>query len=343
MDAHTLALIAAWYAASVLAIVTAKFTLQSVRMPAMLCLLQLTVAALLQRLYLAFLSGAQAPRRPCTLGKEVRLVRATALVYALGFALTNLALSTAAPSTIETIKSGEPIATVVLAALTLGERERLLTYATLVPTVVGTAMASFGGHALGPAALLATMASNVAFAGRAVLVKALKRDYPGASCALSDVQLFYHVSRLGALLLIPLALADAYANWPELVAQLAHSPMLGAAMLANSFAHASYNQLSFQVLSRVTTSSHAVLNISRRLCLIIITVAFFRTPMDLYNWVGVALAVGGVMGFAREKGRQQPRGPFDQYMGTPGRGRGDRAAAYGDRTDELELGVYRGH
>ena len=114
-------------------------------------------------------------------------------------------------------------------------------------------------------------------------------------------------------------------------------------MLANSFAHASYNQLSFHVLSRVTTSSHAVLNISRRLCLIIITVAFFRTPMDLYNWVGVALAVGGVMGFAREKGRRQPRGPFDQYMGTSGRGRGGRAAANGDRTDELELGVYRGH
>ena len=77
-----------------------------------------------------------------------------------------------------------------------------------------------------------------------------------------------------------------------------------------------------------------MLNISRRLCLIIVTVAFFRTPMDLYNWLGVALAIGGVLGFAREKGRRQPRGPFDQYVGTPGRG------APG-RTEVPEVVVYR--
>ena len=92
------------------------------------------------------------------------------------------------------------------------------------------------------------------------------------------------------------------------------SPTLVIAVLANSFAHASYNQLSFQVLSRVATSSHAVLNISRRLCLIVITVACFRTPMDAYNWLGVALAVGGVMLFTREKSRGRPRGPFDRYL-----------------------------
>ena len=39
-------------------------------------------------------------------------------------------------------------------------------------------------------------------------------------CARSDLNLFYHVSRLGAMLLAPLALADAYSNWPQLVSQL---------------------------------------------------------------------------------------------------------------------------
>ena len=79
-------------------------------------------------------------------------------------------------------------------------------------------------------------------------------------------------------------------------------------MLANALAHATYNQLSFQVLSRVSASSHAVLNIARRLLLIVFTVGVFRTPMDLFNWAGVALAIGGVLLFAREKGRRQHQG-----------------------------------
>eukprot|EP00966_Prymnesium_polylepis_P044539 1032601-Prymnesium_polylepis.1 len=311
MEAHTLTLVAAWYASSLFSIVTVKLTLQSVHVPTLLCLLQLSVAALLQRLYLALLPppASGGSRGPCALGKEATLVRAIALVYSLGFALTNVAFASAAPSAVETIKSGEPVATVALAALVLGERERLLTYSSLAPTVVGTAMASVGGGAAPPglSAVAATMASNLAFAGRAVLVKALKRDHPGSACALSDLQLFYHVSCLGALLLVPLALWEAHASGAALAAQIGSSPALLAAMLANSVAHASYNQLSFQVLSRVATSTHAMLNIARRLCLIVATVIFFRTPMDLYNWIGVGLAVGGVLLFAREKGRRAAR------------------------------------
>ena len=90
-------------------------------------------------------------------------------------------------------------------------------------------------------------------------------------------------------------------------------------MLVNSFAHATYNQLSFQVLSCVATSSHAVLNIARRLCLIVLTVVVFQTPMDAYNWLGVVLAVGGVLLFGREKSRSARPGPFDAFLGSPRR------------------------
>ena len=47
--------------------------------------------------------------------------------YTLGFLLTNAAFEFAAPSFVESIKVGEPLSTVALAALYLGERERPLT------------------------------------------------------------------------------------------------------------------------------------------------------------------------------------------------------------------------
>lgn len=323
----TIVLVGAWYASSVLAIITAKLTLQTLHIPALLCLLQLTTATILQRSYLAWFPPTAIglpklfPRvAPTRLSTEARAVRSTALAYALGFALTNLAFSLAPPSTVETLKSGEPIATVTLAAIVLGETERLLTYLTLAPTVLGTAMACYGGESLDLTALVATMASNVAFAGRAVLVKALKRDHPSSPAALSDLVLFYHVSRSGALLLLPLAAAEAYSRSSEIAAQLVSRPSMLLTVLANCVAHASYNQLSFQVLSRVSTSSHAVLNISRRVCLIVLTVVVFDTRMYSYNWAGVALAAFGVLMFGREKSRPGAKRLFSDRVEYEARG-----------------------
>lgn len=129
MQAQPLSLVAAWYMSSVVAILTAKLTLKAVHVPYLLCLLQLAVATALQLLYLAWLPSASG--KPCVLGKDRKLVFLIALVYSLGFAFTNLALASSAPAAVETLKSAEPVATVVLALLLLGERERLLTYVSL--------------------------------------------------------------------------------------------------------------------------------------------------------------------------------------------------------------------
>lgn len=81
-------------------------------------------------------------------------------------------------------------------------------------------MASFGGDDLGWIALLATIASNFAFAARAVLVKALKREHHNSPCARSDALLFFRVSSIGAIWLLPLGLWDVYSSRSELASQM---------------------------------------------------------------------------------------------------------------------------
>merc|ERR1711879_773989 len=95
-------------------------------------------------------------------GGEVPLLFGTSSTYTAGFWFTNLAFSLAAASFVETVKSGEPITTVILAFVLLGEVETLTTYATLVPVCIGVGMASAGVGG-GLAAFIATIGSNLGF------------------------------------------------------------------------------------------------------------------------------------------------------------------------------------
>ena len=77
-------------------------------------------------------------------------------------------------------------------------------------------------------------------------------------------------------------------------------------ILVNTASHAAYNAISFAVLNRVSVSSHAVLNIVRRVFMIGGTALILGTPISTYNWLGIAVCVGGCLAFAKGKSGPQP-------------------------------------
>ena len=233
---------------------------------------------------------------------EKLTVAAIGVTYALGFLFTNTAIAIAAPSFVETVKSAEPLSTVGLAAIALGEREGPLALLSLFPLVVGVAMASNSPSSFSALGLILALASNIAFSGRAVLTKALKRAHPTARASGSDACLFYHVSRFGLCLLLPVALLlDARPLAGTLVEGAANGAPLGLLLIANGSAHALYNGVSFMVLNRVSVATHAVLNIMRRVCVIAFAAAIFGTPLSLLNWIGIGLAALAVSVFGYSK------------------------------------------
>ena len=91
---------------------------------------------------------------------------------------------------VETIKSSEPITTVLLAFVLLGETETALSYVCLLPIVGGVALASMGDMSFSALAFAVVQVSNLGFSGRAVFVKQLKSGRPArarlpASCCRS--------------------------------------------------------------------------------------------------------------------------------------------------------------
>jgi len=272
-------LVATWYAASIAAIWTAKIVLQELACPATLAAVQFAVAAAGTRCLLP--SSSRGPLSDV----ELRAVRGVSLTYTLGFLLTNAAIAAAAPSFVETVKAAEPLTTVALAGLVLGERERPATLLALLPIVAGVATACSGGGAFSATGGALALASNVAFSGRAVLTKSLKRRHAGSPAARSDACLFYHVARGGLLVLLPTALI---LEARPLLASAAGGSAAGAARVAclfaaNGAAHALYNGVSFAVLARVSIATHAVLNILRRVLVIGAAAAVFATPLSAAN------------------------------------------------------------
>lgn len=289
-------LIAAWYSTSCVAITTSKLCMQFVSVPLVLCTTQFLTAALVTRAYMLLTRGLSRHVR----AGELRSVCSIAGAYAFGFLTTNLAFALATPSFVETIKAGEPVTTALLAAALLGERERAATYGALAPIVVGIATAT-GADAQGAIFSFATLVvlfSNLCFSFRAVFVKRLKRVHPQSSSGRSAVVLFYHVSRYG----FPGFLAAAWLHGD--FAALAHNvqpPHFFAALAANGLAYSTYNLASFMVLNRVSTTTHAVLNVFRRVVVIAITSVYFVTPLSLVGSAGIALAAFGVFAYARSK------------------------------------------
>lgn len=234
----------------------------------------------------------------------------------------------------ETVKASEPLSTVALGAWLLKKHSSRFTYMSLIPICGGVALACIQtseGHsqdsitgasttAIAIGGFLLAAASNVCFSFRAVLAKQLSsRQFAGL---LDESSLFHHVSAMGLLVLVPCALL--FEGWkvvsnlflPGDTFRLLQFIMLIA---LNGCAYTSYNLASFFVLSRAPVVVHAVLNVFRRVAIILVTAMVFGVKLHTINAWGIAVAVSGVLMFSIARSREAsavPRlaGPGAHYQ-----------------------------
>ena len=239
-----------------------------------------------------------------------RLLYFTAISYTCGFLFTNFAFSVVTASFAETVKSGEPISSVILGYLILQEKSTPATYFTLIPIIVGVGLSCFHDDSFNPLGFGCAAASNIMFSLRAVLAKKMIRTYPSVT---DEMTMFGHISMIGLCMLIPLSL---YMEGPTLVEgfflDLDTTYTSGRfellfILLCNTLAYTAYNTMSFLVLRRTTMVTHAVLNCFRRVFIIVFTCHYFQVPISNFNLVGIGVAVTGVIAFGWTKQVQRVR------------------------------------
>ena len=286
----TWGLVAGWYGSAVCAVITSKKVVTMQKAPFVLTAGQFLTAAVVTFFAAKVVGrGSITPLTPSSLRNSVT---ANSCCYTMGFLLTNLAFSLVGSHFAETVKASEPLTSVALSLAFYSEGASPLAYASLLPIVGGVAMSAFGelgGNILKGS--LCAMGSNFCFSGRSVFTKRIQSEHKGK---LDAISLFHWVSLIGFVCLcIPAALVMEFTQVKHL-ATGGGSTALFTTMALNGVCYASYNLLSFMVLERVPLMTHAVLNVTRRLVIIVCSVYYFDEKLTTLNMAGIATAVGGV-------------------------------------------------
>ena len=228
----------------------------------------------------------------------------------------------------ETVKSAEPISTTIIGLLFFKERNATLTYLTLLPICFGVGISCFHSDNFNLTGFLLAAGSNICFSTRAVLAKKKSISYPEA---IDEIQMFAHISLKGLYFLLPLTfllegiiggrnslaifkrsvfknigIHDEFGYLSKInplseviSADYRTEPwwVLCALVLLNGTMFACYNLVSYVVLRKTDLVTHAVLNVFRRVVIILFTAYFFHSELSALNMGGVLIAVIGVLLF----------------------------------------------
>lgn len=306
-----LGLVLTWYVCAVVTITTSKEIMNRLKFPFLLCCIQFAFAALLSFAYLT-ISGSLVS----IYGGVRNLVTQISFSYTFGFILTNSAFSIVSAGFAETIKSAEPLSTVMIGFILLKEVNSAKTYSTLIPICLGVGLSCYHNEDFNVYGFLLAAASNVCFSGRAVLAKKLHVNYPDS---LDEINLFAYISLIGLVFLIPItamyegsALLDLYHTSGENAdLNLNNSIFAGSfstLFLINGSMFAVYNLMSYVVLKHTDLVTHSVLNCFRRVFIIVFTSLYFGLHLSLFNMTGISIAVLGVMlfGYFRAAEKAKP-------------------------------------
>lgn len=183
-----------WYVTSAICNTTARKLLTTQPLPLFLCVAQFTIAYLSLLAYFRYWRRAELPRISPTNAEASESLRRVAFVYTAGFVFVNAGYVAVNVSLAETLRSAEPLFSVIFAKLWLAdERVSRLTLATLFPIVLGGALSSGGDTSFNFFGFLFVCASNTCFALRSVFTKHLKKTFPAGDA----MQVFYLISEMG--------------------------------------------------------------------------------------------------------------------------------------------------
>ena len=325
----TFSLIAALFLISFITDALSKDILRQHSIPLTLSLSQFAVSTLTSALYLGLSSSPTSLPHPSST-TLTSIVLPISVCHCLGFLLTNLSLSTLPVSFTHTIKASESLFTALLSWLILHQRLGWRLVTALLPIAGGVAVSSWNEAEWGWLGLASALSSNLLFASRSILTTRGKRQQrqevgvsKGGEAPLDDVQLYFFLSLLSTLLLLPVWLATERAALPPLLAPflsslssssissslspsslwaLTRSSLL-LSLMVNGALHYAYNQCSLFLLTRLSPITHVVVNACRRLFVIYLSVVWYGATLTRGNVIGTVIVIGGVLWFGYEKTR----------------------------------------
>lgn len=286
-----------WYAFNIIFNIMNKKVLNVWSNPWILSTLQLFVGSVLALLRWALVKSS----RPNVSWKLLRALFLPTVSHLVGHVSTCISFSYVAVSFSHIVKACEPAFGAVGSAIVLGEVYSPSVYLTLLPIIMGVALSAVTQIQFSWPGFLFAMLSNVAFASRNIFSKLTMGDFKDDK-TLTAENLYGVMSVMALLIELPFAL---------LIEGIPTIPSVGLAKLlaASGIFYTLYNTVSFMALGKTGVVTHAVGNILKRASVIIVSIMVFRTPVQLLNGVGMAVALLGtcLYSFAKQRFTQKQK------------------------------------
>lgn len=244
-------------------------------------------------------------------GLTPSLLAKIAACHGFGNVATVMALTSGSVSFVHVIKAAEPLFSAFLSVIFLNSKLSTWAYVSLIPIVIGVALASIREVSFSWWVFGTAMLSNLLYMSRMVFSKASIQgsspSSPGPKqqhASLSAVTTFRLVTLSAALQLIPCAIllegARASQLWHTLQSQRPPSEFyfVWTNLIMSGVSFYVYNEVAFWILDLVHPVTAAVGNSIKRIVLILASILVFHTPVSELGWIGSILAIGGSLVYA---------------------------------------------
>lgn len=223
--------------------------------------------------------------------QEFKAIFPPAAMHAIGHVAANLSFAAVAISLTHTVKTLEPAFNVILSKLVLGEATALPVMASLIPIMVGVAMASAAELSFNWYGFISAMISNLTFGFRAVWSKRAMNNMKN----LGSTGIYAWTTLISCFICLPGVLICEPGVWAAMSDQIAQKGLatFGGSLLSVGILYYLYNQFAFNTLARVTPVSHGVCNVVKRICIIATSVLFFGNVLTTQTKIGTAVALAG--------------------------------------------------
>ena len=210
------------------------------------------------------------------------IICVAALGNVIGNLTTNAAYALICSSSVQVVKACEPLFTFTLTVLLYQDHaaldvSNLLSVAIIV---VGAGTFLMRDARFNIWGLVVGMLSNTAFPIRNIFLKKLSEVWD------SPLQKYAVISIFSVFFLLPVLVVKVLFNQEVVTVRLSES-------LISSVFHCTYNLASIKVQEKFSPVSHAILNISKRLFVVMTNIMYFHTPISWNMVISLAVLVIG--------------------------------------------------
>ncbi|CAM6100940.1 unnamed protein product [Calypogeia fissa] len=297
---YTISLIGSWYFSNIGVLLLNKYLLSNYgfKFPIFLTMCHMSACALFSYVAIAWMKVV--PMQAIRSRSQFVKIAALSVIFCTSVVSGNISLRFLPVSFNQAIGATTPFFTAMFAyAMTL-RRESWLTYATLIPVVVGVVIASGGEPSFHLYGFIMCISATAARALKSV-VQGILLSNEGEK--LNSMNLLLYMAPIAVVILLPATLLLEPNVLGITIRQAQVDPGILFLLLVNSSMAYFVNLTNFLVTKTTSALTLQVLGNAKGAVAVVVSILLFRNPVSVMGMVGYTITVFGVIGYSEAKRR----------------------------------------